>query len=627
MISKLAKAHESFLFKIISALVAISFISLFGVSGYLTSAGQNQTVVDVDGLTTTQSEFSYRLQKELNAIKNLAGDDFEISEEMRNSVSEAVLEQIVSDGVLDKTMEKYGIYFPKAFIQQVIFSQPEFKNPANGQFNPDIFKRYLSAAGLSEGEYVAMVKRMMARKMLVGDLIEGFGVPEVLSNAIHKMDNQRKTFKYVEVSPSDVKIERKISDDEIRQYYEDFSENFMIPETREALVLFIPNEVILNKFAASPEMIEDYFAQNKKNFDQPEKREVLQMIFTDKGVAEKALEEVKGGKDFNIVAKELHAENADEPTLGVVAEDELAEGLSYDAFQMQKGESKLLEVADSWQVISIKEIISAKEADFESAKGKIEEVLKNENIYAAMREARALLDDTANSGKSLADAGKLFGIAPATVSGIREESPVEGAAAEVKPLTSTLDFNEAVFSYGVGETSSAEEFDEGIAVIEVTNIVDAHLPELDEIRDEIAALWTVQEKNALAKETAENIVTDAEDGTPLADAAKARELEVYRSEPISRNENFAGLSQAEISELFLAETGSVKSFERPNNRFVIVTPAETVNYKDELTEEAKISVQDRARSLMFTDWSQAAIDNYAKDFKVKIDYKRAGFAE
>ena len=49
-------------------------------------------------------------------------------------------------------------------------------------------------------------------------------------------------------------------------------------------------------------------------------------------------------------------------------------------------------------------------------------------------------------------------------------------------------------------------------------------------------MWEVQEKDALAKETADNIIADAENGEQLADAAKARNLEVFRSEPINRNE-------------------------------------------------------------------------------------------
>lgn len=134
----------------------------------------------------------------------------------------------------------------------------------------------------------------------------------------------------------------------------------MIPETREAEVLFVPNETVLKKYAASDEMVADYYKQHEKEFDLPEKREVLQMVFTDKAQAEKALNEVKGGKDFAAAAKDMQAENADEPTLGLVAQDELAEDLAYDTFEMPLNEPRLLQVADTWQVVSVKQIVPAK---------------------------------------------------------------------------------------------------------------------------------------------------------------------------------------------------------------------------------------------------------------------------
>ena len=610
MISKLAKAHESWVFKIISAAVAVSFVSLFGVTGYIDSASQNQTVVDVDGKKTTQSEFSYRLQKELNALKNLTSDDFELTDDMRNAITEGVLRQIVDESVLDQTMAENDIYFPKAYVQQIIFSQPEFINPANGQFNPEIFKRYLSSAGLSEDEYVAMVKRLMARKMLVTDLVEGFDVPEALSRAIHKMDNQRKSFKYVTVSPADVRIERKISDDEVKQYFEDFSENFMIPETREAEVLFVPNETVLKKYAASYEMVADYYKQHEKEFDLPEKREVLQMVFTDKALI-----------------SEPQILFLDEPTLGLVAQDELAEDLAYDTFEMPLNEPRLLQVADTWQVVSVKQIVPAKKMTFEEVKPQIEEILNNDNLYDALRDARAEIDDAVNGGKDLAETGKMFGIEPVRISGISETAPVENAPAQLKSLTTSLDFNELVFSYGLNEISSAEEFDDGIAAIRVTAVKDAHLPEIGEVKDKITAMWEVQEKDALAKETADNIIADAENGEQLADAAKARNLEVFRSEPINRNETFAGLSAQEINDLFVTEDGAVKLYEHPGNNFVIVTPYETVNYADELDKDALAEVKTRAAVSMGSDMAQSALNAYAEGMDIKIDYKRAGFSE
>lgn len=623
MISKLAKAKDNWFFKIISIAVAVSFVSLFGVTGYISTASQNQTIVNVNGQKTSQSEFSYRLQKEISALKSLTVDELEISDEMRNTLADGVLRQIVNENVLDQTMAKYGIYFPKAFVQQVIFNRPEFMNPANGQFHPELFKRYLSSVGMSENEYVASIKRMMAQKILVADMVEDFGVPQVLSEAIHKMDNQRKTFKYVTIAPADIKIERKITDDEIKQYFDDFSENFTVPETREVEVLFVPNDVVLKKFAASEEMVEDYFKQHKAELDQPEKREVLQMVFTDKATAEKALEQVKGGKAFADVAKTLKAENADEPTLGIVAQDELAEDLADKVFVMKTNTPEMLKVADSWQVISVKNVIPAKEAVFAEVKPQIIELLENENLYEALREARAEMDDAANAGKTMAEIGAQFGIKPVMLSGISEETPVKNAPQGLQ----TLDFNEIVFSYGVDEISSAEEFDEGVALVKVSKITDAHLPEMEAIKDKIVDLWTVQEKNALAKEMAENIISDTEDGSSLADAAKARGLEVFRSSPLSRNETFAGLTKSEINELFIAEEGKAQLFERGGNAYILAAPFETVNYKDELTEDKLKDVQERAKELMAADMNKAALDNYAADYKIKINYDLAGFSE
>ena len=626
MITKLAKAKDNWFFKILSAAVAVSFISLFGVTGYITTASQNQTVVQVGKRKIMQSEFSYRLQKELNALKNLSGDDYEISDEIRTLVSENVLQQLIDENVLDQAMLKYNIHFPKAFVQRIIFTQPEFLNPANGQFHPEIFKRYLSNIGMSEDEYVAFVQRTMARKMMITDLLVPFNVPQALSNAVAKMDNQRKSFKYTIVSPQDMKVERKISDEEIQQYFADFSENFEIPETRDAKVLFVSNDYIINKYAADEQSIRDYFEQHQKELDQPEKREVLQMVFMNKDAAEKAYAALQNDADFEAVAKEYNAENAEQPTLGIVAEDELAEDLA-PAFNMKAGETKLLQVADTWQIIKVKEVIAAKEAVFDEVKAEIANELANENMYDALRTAKAEIDDAINGGKTLEEVAEMFQTNVFDVKNIQEETLVQGVPANAQDLASSLDFNDLVFSYGLDEITSAEEFDSGVAVIQITNIVDAHLPEIDDVRDKIISLWTIQEKDALAKETADNILADIEDGSELAVAAKARDLEAFRSAPISRNETFAQLSKLEVAELFTVENGAVKMFEHSGNNYVIATPFETVNYDDALTEEKLNDIKQRVSASLLQDMTQSALDNFAKDFKIKVDYKRAGFAE
>ncbi|MBR5154441.1 MAG: peptidylprolyl isomerase [Alphaproteobacteria bacterium] len=627
MISKLAKAQESWIFKVIFMAVAISFISLFGVSGYISGATQNQTVVNVNGLKTSQSAFSYRLNKEISAIKSIAGEDFDLTDEMRNTIAQNVLDQIVDEGVIDQTMIKNKIYFPKAFIQQVLFSRPEFQNPENGQFDANLFRRYLSASGMSENDYVDMIKRMMARKLMINDLIYPFNVPNTLSKAVHQMDNQRKSFKYITLSPKDIEIERSITDDEIAQYFSDFSERFMINESRDAEVLYIPNDVILNKFVYSDELLKEYFAQHKSELDQPEKRDVLQMVFLNKELAQNAFDKVSNSEEFASVAKELGAENKESATLGVVSYDELAEGLADDVFAMNLGDVKILEVADTWQVVKVQEILPAKEASFEESKETIKNVIGEENLYDAIRDVRAFVDDETNAGKTLKHIANNFGLDTIYVSNIEEDKAVENAPAEIANIVSSLDFNSMVYSYSLNEISSLEEFDDGVIVVEIKKIVDARLPNIEDVKDEIIAIWTVQEKNAIAKEIAENIVIDIEEGTDIVDAAKARNLETFRSEPISRNETFAGLSKFDINDLFLADYKTVKLYEKSGNNYVIAILAQTTNFTDELQENDLLSIQERTKETIASDMARSMLDSYAETLKIDIDYRRAGFSE
>lgn len=43
---------------------------------------------------------------------------------------------------------------------------------------------------------------------------------------------------------------------------------------------------------------------------------------------------------------------------------------------------------------------------FEEVKPQIEEILNNDNLYDALRDARAEIDDAVNGGKDLAETGK-----------------------------------------------------------------------------------------------------------------------------------------------------------------------------------------------------------------------------
>ena len=266
MINKLAKAQKGWVAKLILTLTALSFMSLFGVSSYLSNASNNRAVIRVDNVEILQSQFSYLAQNELAMASALLGDGQELTDEMRVAVIYGLSQKLLNDSILDRTADKYNVVFNPLFIQSLIVNDVTFKDSA-GNFSKEMFRELLAKSGLSEAEYVKAVKRNLVNRFLIQGQVLNINVPQVLLDAESKVDNKRRTFKYVNIKPSEMVVDRSITDEEINQYYEDFSSNYMEPERRDLTVLYVPMQNIYDNIKVSDEDINFHYQENKSDPD------------------------------------------------------------------------------------------------------------------------------------------------------------------------------------------------------------------------------------------------------------------------------------------------------------------------------------------------------------------------
>ena len=62
----------------------------------------------------------------------------------------------------------------------------------------------LDQAG-SEAEYVKAVSRNLARRLIIDAQVLNINTPKVLLDAETKVNNKRRTFKYINIKPSEMK--------------------------------------------------------------------------------------------------------------------------------------------------------------------------------------------------------------------------------------------------------------------------------------------------------------------------------------------------------------------------------------------------------------------------------------
>ena len=624
MINKLAKAQKSWIAKFILILTALSFMSLFGVTGYINSAGSNRTVIKVDNIEISQAQFSYLLQREINAARNLLGDNFDLTDEMRQALIQAQTQQLVQDAVLDRTEAKYHVSFRPSLIQSIIFNDPAFKD-ASGNFNRDVFRQVLARGETTEENLVADIKRDLTRRLLINMLVEGINVPEVLRRAEEMVDNKRRTFKYVFIRPAEIKVDRKISEDEVEQYYEDFAPNFIEPERRDATVMILSLKDIADKMVIEDDEIKAYYEAHKNEYEKPETRQVLQMMFADTETADKAFSALQNGGDFYQVAADVAGQSKEDTDLGYVAQDELVYELAEEAFSLSKGEyTKPVQVGDMWQILQVADIKAGEKAAYDKVAADIREILINERLYDESYEILTQAEDALAAGSTLEALAETYTEPLLNIQGVAEDGSVSAVAPEAAFLLQNVDFVDTVFSYNAGEISQVLETDDGLAVVRVDKVAESHPKSIDEVRGEIEELWVVNEKAAIAQEMLNNLMYDLENGDTLSSAAKRYGLKVYRSQPITRNETFGNIGYADIREMFTEPLGTPKQMQQGED-YVVAVAEEDYKNSAPLSESEQILIKQKAYLSLVTDFAEAMLTSYADEYDIRIKYKLLGF--
>lgn len=620
MISTFSKMHNSLFTKIILTITALSFMSLFGVSGYINSANSNKPVIKVDNLEISQSEFNYMLQKELSKLKDMDSANPEEAEARKAEISAELAKIKLDDLLLENTMKKFKVDVTDSLVSQIIQISPQFLN--NGQFDREMYKWYMNKNNLTEKDLVAEIKRNIGRKILVETQVEGFKVPEVLQSQMQKVLGQRRTFKYIKLAAADAKIDRKPSQEELDQYYEDFTEDFRVPEKRDVKVLSLPLETIEKSINVSDDEINTYYKEHIEEYEQPEKRHVLQLAFEDEESAKKAEAEL-AAKDFMAVAAE-NGQSAEDTDFGDVAKSDLSDELADVVFSLAKGQiSKPENINGGWQILKVTDIIPASSTPRAQANAQIKKTIQEERAYDGSYELMTSIEDKLGAGVSLADIAKEYNIELVDVKNLAEDGSSDNKDKQLAEVLKNKDVIDAAFSYNAGEVSQTIEGDDGLIVVEVEKVHESHIQPENEVTAKITKFWQESEKVSITQELVDNINHDLEAGDTLSEVAGRYNLPVMKTMPITRGETFADLNFNDMKTLFSAGKEEAKVLQHGDD-YLIAETNEVYDDSSALSQEDKNFLKQALQAEMAQEMADALLHGYAKDYKVEVNYGRMG---
>ncbi len=626
MMKQFRKVQDSWLGKGVLILTALSFVSLFGISGYINEKANNRPIIEVDDIVITQSEITNSFNQKMQSLQNVFGDTLDINETIRQNILAEIVQQELMGAIIRKTAQDNNIYISDALVRKIIFSQPEFMD-ANGRFSKEKLLRLLRAANLSEQAYIDALRQDMAALHLVKTPAMAVNVSKVMLPYLAALENQRKVFKYILINPADLKTDRKISQEELEQYYQDFAPQFVEPEARDVSFIVLSVDDAARKFTPTEEEIAAYYQENISNFVIPESRNILQMVFDTQEKADKAAARLKAGEDFYKVAQEEAGQNKADTELGYASKDMLIADMSEPVFALKVGEFVgPVKSEMGWHIMKVTGIKPMQETKLEAARPQIVEALKKDRAYEYAYENSTMIEDQIGAGASLDDIAKSNDTSIYKISGLKEDGSYKSAPKQFAKLIKSNDFVDTAFSYNPNEVSQVFETDDGFVVLKVNAIHDAHPQELDEVRPTIVKMWENDEKAAIAQEIIKDVLHDLESGDNIDEVARRFSLKLNTSKPIKRGENFDNLTTLQMSELFKEKLNNPKVLDLDGEQMIVVA-TKVINDKHKLTSEEEEVLLRKAQFALSQDATTQMINSFGKDYNIKVDYKSLGLAD
>ena len=624
MITKFRKLQDTWFAKIILILTGLSFVSLFGVAGYMGSVGKNRPVIKVDGFELLQGEAMGQLDNEIQMAKRLFGDTFEVSDAIRLNMLQNLVEKNLNNMIMRNITKKNGISISDDLVRQVIYAQPEFRG-ADGKFDVNRMRQILALSGTNEPKYIDSVKLDIARQNVIQTPVNNINISDTLLKYMAKIHNQKRIFKYITLDINHLPIDRKISEDEIEQYYQDFNTNFMAPETRDISFFYLSNSDISKQAQISNEEAEAYYQENASQFETPETRQLAQMVFDDEAKAQEALQAVKAGQDFYGIAKEHAHQDKATTDLGFVAQDMMLELLAGPVFTAQAGSIVgPIKTDMGWHIVKVISVKAGSKTDKAKALAQIKEHLKKEKMYDEAYDLASKIEDKIGAGEEFTDIAKSLNAKVYTAKNLDEQGQAALSDNKMKPIATSSDMIDMAFSYNEGEISQVIELDDGIALLKVEHIYDTHPKPIAEVRPEIVKMWEENERSAIAQEITNDVLHDLENGDSIDEIASRFKLRLKTTAPLSRKQSFADLTDTEMNDLFLESQGVAKVFNNKGIELIaltdkIINPSSELKTDDELLRQTKLE--------MSQEYANRLLSDFSSDYDVRVKYRLLGLAD
>lgn len=510
--------------------VIVVLMALTGFDAIFKATSHSNDAAKVNGEEISQNELSQAVDMQRRQLMQQLGKDFDASLLDEKMLRESALKGLIDRKLLLQGAESSKFAFSEAALDQVILQTPDFQ--VDGKFSSERFDQVIRQLGYSRMQF----RQLMAQEMLIGQLRAGLAgsgfVTDAQVLAFARLEKQTRDFASLNIKADPAAV--KLTDDEVKAYYDEHAKEFMTPDQVVIDYLELKKASFFDQVSVSDEDLQAAYQKEIANLS--EQRQAAHILIevndkTTEAQAKAKIEEIQArlakGEKFEALAKEFSQDpgsannGGDLGYAGPGVYDPAFEKALYSLAKDQV--SGPVRTDFGFHLIKLLGVEAPEVPTFASLKDKLTHGLKTQQVEQRFVEASKQLEDASFEASDLAQPAQDLKLTVHTSKPFGREGG-EGIAANRAVITAA--FSPEVLDEGANSTAIELDPETVVVLRAKEHLKPSQLP-LESVSAAIRVQLAKEHASADAKTKADALIAGLRDGkTPLDQAVDGQAWKV-----------------------------------------------------------------------------------------------------
>jgi peptidyl-prolyl cis-trans isomerase D len=416
MLDFLRKRKRNWVIVFFLGVIIVTFTLFYGGS----HLGDPKTaeIAEVNGELIGQREFAMHYEREVQRYRELLKGS--LTQDMLKglNIKGNLVEQLIQKKLLLQEARSLGLTASDDDLAGHLAKAPEFQ--VGGRFSKDRYLQLLQANRLLPGQFEEDQRDQLTIQRLYGVILDAVHVTDAEVRDRYRIEQEKINLTYLKLPVGDFAPQAKVTEDDIKKYYERNKDSLREPLKIQLEYLSYPYDRFASSVEVSEKEIEEYYKANlNTQFHKPKEAKVRYISISiapgadadqkkaAQARAEAIVKEARAGKDFTQLAQR----ESNDPTaakggdVGWIAAGQMPPQIEKAIFSLAKGGvSDPMESPGGLQIFKVEDIKDERTPTLNEASA---EIIKSLKVEKAKREAAKVADRDREKALSGSDFAKL----------------------------------------------------------------------------------------------------------------------------------------------------------------------------------------------------------------------------